>query len=68
MLNSLLGIGAFSGVVTLVAAFKADHIGTVGVVWAFREGGARDLRGLIGRLGGLLKSTGILPGKGSFRS
>ena len=68
MLKSLLEIGAFSGIVTLVAAFKADNIDSVIFVWVVRKGGAWGLRGLTGRLGGLLKSMGLLLGKGSSRS
>ena len=68
MLSSLVEIGALFGVVTLGAAFKADNMGSVEFIWAARKGGAWGLWGLTGRLGGLLKSTGLLPGKGSSRS
>ena len=35
---------------TLGAAFKADNIDAVGVVWAVRKGGTWGVRGLIGKL------------------
>ena len=68
---------------TFGAAFKAYNIGleavgvsswtvvvieAVGVVWAVWKGGAWGLRGLIGKLGGLLDSAGLLPAKGSSRA
>jgi hypothetical protein len=55
VLSSLVGIGALLEVVALGAAFKADNLGSVGFAWVFRKGGAW----------GLLRSMGLLPGKGS---
>ena len=68
VLNRFLEIGAFSCVMTFEAAFKADNIDAVGVAWVVRKGGLWDLRGSVGKLGGLLDSVGLLPRKGSSRA